>query len=139
MDKLKKFILENNNEVKYSEFLPESNTIKSASKILNFNFGKQLNFYLKEYGYLSYKFIEFNGVNQKQKNNSDMVVQTLNLKKTFQITGKLVSFIDMGDGDYILVDEKDNVYEFIPTDSKEITSLNLKLEDFILQLFEKIS
>jgi len=139
MNKLKKFVLENIKEVKYSEFLPESNTIKSASKILNFNFGKQLNFYLKEYGYLSYKFIEFNGVNQKQKNNSDLVVQTLNLKKTFQITDKFVSFVDMGDGDYILVDENDNVYEFIPTESKEITSLNLKLEDFILQLFEKIS
>lgn len=139
MDKLKKFILENNKEVKHSKYLPESNTIESASKILNFDFGKQLNFYLREYGYLSYKFIEFNGINQKQKNNSDLVVQTLNLRKTFPITNKYVSFIDLGDGDYILVDEKDNVHEFIPTDSDEVTSLNIKLEDFILQLFEKIS
>lgn len=139
MNKLKKFVLENSKEVKYSEILPDSNTIKSASKILNFDFGNQLNFYLREYGYLSYKFIEFNGINQKQKNNSDLVVQTLNLRKIYPYTSKYVSFVDLGDGDYILVDEKDNVYEFIPTDSEEIKSLNLKIEEFILQLFEKIT
>lgn len=139
MDKLIKFIIDNTKEVKYSKFLPDNNVINEASKVLNFDFGKQLNLYLKEYGYLSYKFIEFNGINQKQKNDSDLIVQTLNLRKTYPAIKDLVSFTDMGDGDYILIDSKDNVYEFIPSVSDEIKLLNMKLEDFIIQSFEKIS
>lgn len=129
---LKDFIKKNNVDYSYNRvsdsFLPE------MESIIGVKIGEQLKGYILNYGYLGYEFIEFFGVNNAQKINSDMIRRTAYLHEQFDITRGLIALEDQGDGDYYLVNGEDMVYRFI-ADSKELFATDLKLNDYILKRF----
>lgn len=129
---LKDFIKKNNVDYSYNRvsdsFLPE------MESIIGVKIGEQLKGYILNYGYLGYEFIEFFGVNNAQKINSDMIRRTVYLHEQFDITRGLIALEDQGDGDYYLVNGEDMVYRFI-ADSKELFATDLKLNDYILKRF----
>lgn len=138
MDKLIEFL--KNNDVlqcKKDNLILEED-IEKYEKKLNFSFGKELKKYILEYGFLSFKFVEFYGINKKQEFDSDMVKDTLKLNEQFPETKSLIVFENKGDGDYILLDSDDNVYEFDVELDKKSTTLNKKLFQYILFKFEEI-
>lgn len=138
MDKLIEFL--KNNDVlqcKKDNLILEED-IEKYEKKLNFSFGKELKKYILEYGFLSFKFVEFYGINKKQEFDSDMVKDTLKLNKQFPETKSLVVFENKGDGDYILLDSDDNVYEFDANLDDRVVALKKKLFEYILERFEEI-
>ncbi len=138
MCELKKFIDSNSENILTSTKLPSKETINEAEKLLNTSFGDELKSYFKNYGFVSYKFIELYGLNETQKMKSDIVLQTINIKKLFDISDEMIIIEDMGDGDYILCDSKDNMYSFIPSLEKKIKPLNLTLNKYIVERFKSI-
>jgi len=139
MDKLIEFL--KNNDVlqcKKDNLILEED-IEKYEKILNFNFGKELKKYILEYGFLSFKFVEFYGINKKQEFDSDMVKDTLELNEQFPETKSLIVFENKGDGDYIFLDLDDNVYEFDANLNNGVVALKKKLFEYILNRFKEIA
>ena len=136
MDKLVEFLKNNDILQCKKDNLISEEDIEKYEKKLNFNFGKELKKYILKYGFLSFKFVEFYGINKKQEFDSDMVKDTLKLNEQFPKTKSLIVFENKGDGDYIFLDSDDNVYEF---DTDRIILLDQKLFKYILNRFEEIN
>ena len=134
MDKVDAFVA--NNPVEKTDHLVSSEELSSMATRIGISIGKGLETYLLKYGYLAYKHIELYGVNSRQNENSDFIKATIRLHKTFPNTTSYSVLEDKGDGDYILLDKDDNVYEFIPTAYEDIRPLDLKLEEYIVNRFK---
>lgn len=117
-------------DYEYSENLPSKSDINQAENKIGIKFGKQLINYLLNYGYLAKDNIELYGINNKQKLNSDMVKETLYLHKQYPKLKSYVAIENQGDGDYYLIDSRDNIYEFI-IDDENIKNININLKEYI--------
>ena len=125
-----------NNDVVFSKNTINENEIKYYEKIIGLTFGKQLQQYILNYGFLSFGSLEFYGINAVQKEKSDLVVQTNYLHNYFEKTKCLIAFESFGDGFYVLVDEKDNVFEY-DNETDKLTNLKIMLNDYILKRFKE--
>lgn len=132
---IEKFIKEN--DVKYTTRLVGSDFILEAEKITGVSFGIQLREYIIKYGYLSYMFSELYGINSNQKQDSDLITQTVYLHKYYPMTENLIAIENQGEGDYYMVDKDDNVYEF-DAELRQLNDKREKLFDYILERFEYI-
>ena len=130
---IKQFVL--SNDVDYSNALIDETLLKQAESALGVKFGDELKTYLLQYGYLGYSFVEFYGMNSRQKLESDLVKQSLYLHKYFPKTQSYVVIENQGEGDYYLVDSQDTVYEFI-TETNNLIAKQMKLFDFIVSRFK---
>lgn len=139
MDKLVEFLKNNDTLQCKKDNLILEEDIEKYKKKLNFNFGKELKKYILEYGFLAFKFVEFYGINKKQEFDSDMVKDTLKLNEQFPKTKSLIAFENKGDGDYILLDSNDNVYEFDTNLDNGVVALQKKLFEYILERFREIN
>jgi len=137
MKKLSDFI--EKNEVEYNVDRISSDEISSVSKETDVKFGDQLIKYILHCGYLAFKSIEFYGINSRQGLNSNMIRQTKYLHKYFPCTRPFVALENHGEGDYFLVDGRDNVFEFIPEHDSELKDTGKKLFEHILSRFEEES
>ena len=126
-------------KVKVSKFLPDEKLIKEAEQIMDFKFGKLLYAYLEECGAVMFFFVEMYGINKNQGLQSDMVVKTNFLHDSYPQTKKFVVIEDMGDGDYILCDADDNIFEFIPSLSAVIKPLDINLMKHIQERYKQVS
>lgn len=124
----------NNHNVLSTTRLVDVKTVEEAQNIIGIQFGKQLKEYILKYGYLSYKFVELYGINLNQKMESDLVTQTLYIHKYFPETKGYIAVENQGDGDYFMVDNNDNVYEY-DSELKELSDIKMKLFDYILDRF----
>lgn len=138
MNKLVEFLKNNDTLQCKKDNLILEEDIEKYEKKLNFNFGKELKKYILEYGFLAFKFVEFYGINKKQEFDSDMVKDTLKLSEQFPETKSLIVFENKGDGDYILLDSNDNVYEFDTNLDNGVVALQKKLFEYILERFKEI-
>ena len=136
MDKLITFIKDNCAEQSNNPI--EVSTLKDVEEAVGVKLGEQLKEYLLKFGYLAYKYVELYGVNSKQQLNSDMVINTTNLHENFPCTCSFIALENIGDGDYILIDSNDYVYEFIPTLNNELKSLNKRVFEYIYERFTNI-
>ncbi|MDR0573793.1 MAG: SMI1/KNR4 family protein [Tannerella sp.] len=127
-----------NNDVEYSSNRVNSVFIPELERELSVAIGEQLKKYILEYGYLAFKFVELYGITDNQKLNSDMVKKTKFLHKEFAFTSRFVVLEDAGDGDFILIDSDDGVFEFIPESGSDIKPLSKKLFDYISTRFNSI-
>lgn len=59
------------------------------------------------------------------------------LHKYYPVTNKLIAIENQGEGDYYLVDDDDNVFEY-DSEIDELINLHMKLNDYIVSRFESI-
>lgn len=136
MKKLESFI--EHNDVLFSKNLVEEGTIKEIESIISTKVGDKLREYIVRYGFLCFKHIELYGINSKQGINSDMVKMTLMLHEQCPNTKSMIVLEDRGDGDFILVDEDDNIYEFDTYINTSANPLNKDIFDYIVDRFNEV-
>ncbi len=119
-------------DVEYSNAPATQETLLAIQKKLNCTFGPQLMCYLTEFGYLARGYKEMYGVNERQKMDSDLVKTTEMLHADFPLSRGMVAVDNQGDGDYILCNAQDMVYEFIPSNNNEFYPLGQTLLYYIL-------
>ena len=107
-------------------------TIQDIQQQLDCLFGPQLKSYLLDFGYLAHGSNEMYGVNERQLLDSDLVKVSKMLHIDFPITQGMVAVDNHGDGDYILCDSQDMIYEYIPSLKNELIPLKQNLLNYIL-------
>ena len=127
----------NNHEVEYTNNLVSERDIIDIEKELQITFGKELKEYCLKYGYLAYKHIELYGINSRQMSESDMIKQTKYLHKYFSKTADYIALENTGDGNYIMVDSGDNVFEYTSEDDI-LREKGMKLFEYITNRFLEI-
>ena len=132
MSYFKETITKNIADIEFSNAPASATTLHDVQQKLGCIFGTQLKSYLLEFGYLACGPNEMYGVNERQKMESDLVKVSEMLHLDFSKTKAMVAVDNQGDGDYILCDSNDMVYEFIPSDKDEIIPLNQTLLEYIL-------
>lgn len=133
---LEQFIADNS--VEYTENRVDDGFLEIMRNELRVSPGDQTRRYILCYGYLAYKHVELYGVNARQGINSDMIKSTKLLHENFESTRAFIALEDAGDGDFFIVDNEDNVYEFLPEISGEPKPVGKKLFDYILARFSGI-
>ncbi|MCQ2352254.1 MAG: SMI1/KNR4 family protein [Victivallaceae bacterium] len=132
MSAFKESIEKNIAGVEFSKFPASASTLQVVQQELGCILGTQLKCYLLEFGYLARGSNEMYGVNEHQKLDSDLVKTTAILHADFPVSrGKFV-VDNQGDGDYILCDSQDMIYEFIPSDKNELIPLGQTLLEYIM-------
>lgn len=126
-----------NHPVDFSENLVALEMLEGFAKEVNLSLGTQLTEYLLQYGYLGFKWVELHGVNSLQGVKSDLFTDTLYLNEYFPLTKNYIVIESVGDGDYVLVNEKDEVFQF-ESDSNSLTPANVDLFAYILKRFLEI-
>jgi hypothetical protein len=126
-----------NNEVQSTTRTVGESVMVQAEKLVGVSFGAQLKEYIFKYGYLAFRFCELYGINSNENLESDLVSQTKYLHKYYPETQGYIAIENQGEGDYFLLDQDDNVFEY-DTDIGELTAMDQKLFDYILQRFELI-
>ena len=132
---IKEFVEKNNLEK--CKNLIKVEQLNNIEKEIKIKFGNELKKYILEYGYLAYEYIELYRINSKQGIESDMVKQTLYLHKYFPKTINYIAVENLGDGNYHIVDNKDNIYKYISEEDK-IVDMQLKLFKYIMNRFNEI-
>ena len=133
MCKFKQTILQEIADVEFCDAPASMVTIQTAQQELGCVFGKQLCSYLTDFGYLARAEKELYGINERQKCASDMVMTTKMLHEDFPQTRQYVAVENLGEGDYILCDSQDVVFEFIPGENSKIHPLSKTLLSYVLE------
>lgn len=113
----------------------EREDIEKYEKIIKQPFGPMIKNYILNYGYLGLDSIEFYGITTSQKENSDLITQTLYLHKTYDTTKNYIAFENLGDGVYTLLDSNDMTYKFI-SETNKLIPFNMNLYDYIADRFD---
>lgn len=116
----------NEYNISFEPFTTKEKVIK-AEKIIGIPFGSQLKDYLLKYSNLEYNDVHFFGINLKE---------TTQLYRNFSLQKKYIVFCINEYRNYILLDSKDNMYEF-DTEKREVNSLHIKLFDYIVKKIEE--
>jgi|SRR5699024_6638998 len=133
--KLKDFI--QSHDIDQSKNLIDESLLKAAEQMTGISFGSELSEYLLQYGYLGYGFAELYGMNARQGLNSDMVKETLYLHEYYPETKEFVAIENQGEGDYYLVNGKDEVYEYDANLGK-LVQVKYTLFEYIVHRFEQV-
>ena len=138
MSKLDSFI--EKNDVLFSKNLVTEDIVKEIESVITTKLGPKLREYILKYGFLSFKHVELYGINSKQGINSDMIKMTSMMHERYPSTKSMVVLENRGDGDFILIDENDNAYEFDINIDTSTTPLNLNKEifDYIIDRFHEV-
>ena len=133
--KLKDFI--QSHDIDQSKNLIDESLLKAAEQMTGISFGSELREYLLQYGYLGYGFAELYGMNARQGLNSDMVKETLYLHEYYPETKEFVAIENKGEGDYYLVNGRDEVYEYDANLGK-LVQMKYTLFEYIVHRFEQV-
>lgn len=133
--KLKDFI--QSHDIDQSKNLIDESLLKAAEQMTGISFGSELREYLRQYGYLGYGFAELYGMNARQGLNSDMVKETLYLHEYYPETKEFVAIENQGEGDYYLVNGRDEVYEYDANLGK-LVQMKYTLFEYIAHRFEQV-
>lgn len=133
--KLKDFI--QSHDIDQSKNLIDESLLKAAEQMTGISFGSELREYLLQYGYLGYGFAELYGMNARQGLNSDMVKETLYLHEYYPETKEFVAIENQGEGDYYLVNGRDEVYEYDANLGK-LVQMKYTLFEYIAHRFEQV-
>ena len=133
--KLKDFI--QSHDIDQSKNLIDESLLKAAEQMTGISFGSELREYLLQYGYLGYGFAELYGMNARQGLNSDMVKETLYLHEYYPETKEFVAIENQGEGDYYLVNGKNEVYEY-DVNLGKLVQMKYTLFEYIAHRFEQV-
>lgn len=131
MSNFKQAILQKIPDVEFCNAPASLETLQCAQQELGCVFGKQLCSYLTDFGYLARAEKELYGINERQKCASDMVMATKMLHDDFPPTLQYIAIENLGDGDYILCNSYDMIFEFIPADNNKVRPLNKNLLSYL--------
>lgn len=118
----------NEYNISFEPFTTKEKVIK-AEKMIDIPFGSQLKDYLLKYSNLEYNDVHFFGIDLKE---------TTQLYRNFSLQKKYIVFCINEYNNYILIDSKDDMYEF-DTEKKEVRSLHIKLFDYIIKKIKEDS
>ena len=130
-------IVEKYEDVDFSTKRVSDSELETILKQYGLKMGPQLRTYVLNYVSLGCRNVEFYGVNAIQKEKSDMFVQTEYLHKYFDLTKNFIAFESKGEGDYVLIDEKDEMWLF-DSEEKKLTKLNKILYEYIEETFDTL-
>ena len=137
MDKIEEVIRDQFGDADVSPNPPTSQTVEAAESAVGFRFGTMLKSYLMAFGYLGYGSVELYGINEVQKCQSDMVKTTLNIREYHKGCDGYVVVDNLGDGQYILCDQKDMVYELPEDSNTSPVSMNMNLMQYVVKRFSE--
>ena len=123
-------------DIEYTHNVISADAIEFYEKKINVIFGKELKEYILKYGYMAYKSIELYGINCKQGEKSDMISQTVYIHKYFPESLPYISLANLGDGEYLMISDRDDVYIFDSV-KRGFHSTGKKLFEYLMDLFVK--
>ena len=135
MSNLKEIISKYDIETLSVEKLISKDDIPLYENKVGVKFGPKLQEYLLEYGYIAYKYMMLNGINNIQKTESDMIKSTKSVRKISDKLDNLIEIEDQGDFDLYLVDSNDNMYRYVP-EANIFENLNKDLFQYIKERLE---
>ena len=116
-------------------YLPSEQTLEKSEKRLNFKFGSQLHEYLQNFGFILFSGIELMGINERQKEKSDLIKITEFLRQDYPCMNSYVVIENVGDSLYTVCDAKDKMYEFIIGTDTTPQPMNLDLYQYICKRY----
>ena len=116
---------------------PTAQTVEAAESAVGFRFGTMLKSYLMAFGYLGYGAVELYGINEIQKSKSDMVKTTLNIREYHKGCEGYVVIDNLGDGQYILCDQSDMIYELPEDNNTPPVSMSMNLMQYVVKRFSE--
>lgn len=119
--------------------IPTAKTIRQASESIGVVFGPLLESYLRTYGYLGFLSAELLGVNELQKDSSDLVRVTRNMREYYHQADNCVVVDDLGDGQYVLCDSMDRIYQMPDDVTHAPVPMGKNLEEYIRWRFNQVS
>lgn len=137
MNKFEKAIKDQFGDVAMSPNPPTRQTIESTEEAVGFRFGPMLKSYLMAFGYLGRGAVELYGINDVQKCQSDMVKTTLNVREYHKGCEGYVVVDNLGDGQYILCDGEDMVYELPEDGDTPPMPVNMNLLGYVVKRFSE--
>lgn len=138
MRKLDEYIKRNNVEKCIPTAIPSQELVSTAENQLNFKFGQQMRHYLLQYGCLSFGYVEFEGISSLNKLESGIIFETESAKDIDTRLDGCVVIRYIEDLGYALVDSEDNVYLQLMACSEPPKPMNMKLEEYIIYVFEEV-
>ncbi|MGF0068884.1 SMI1/KNR4 family protein [Candidatus Spyradosoma sp. SGI.093] len=119
--------------------LPSAETLNSLEMLLGMKFPGELREYLENLGYVAFSFVELNGVNEIQKEKSDMIRATLNFREAYpKVERKFWVLEDRSEEDYALCCESGDIFEFLPSVDREPRNLNMTLTEYLKSRYAEI-
>lgn len=123
-------------DLEHTTKLVDATFLETIEKTLGVTFGPELKDYVLSCGYLAKGPIELFGIvagtQKRQGLESDMVTETLYLHETYSETKGLVALESWAEGDYVLVDAKDQMFGFV---NGTLKPLNQNLSTYLQQRF----
>lgn len=113
-----------------SPFPIKKSDIIAVEIYLGMKIGDQLKDYLINYGYIGCGFVEMQGINRRMMMRSDMIKNTMLMHEQHPNTKGLIIIENQGDGDYYLVDSRDNMYRYLE-ERDHLTNLHINLYEYI--------
>ena len=138
MRKLDEYIKRNNVEKCIPTAIPSQELVSTAENQLNFKFGQKMRHYLLQYGCLSFGYGEFEGISSLNKLESGIIFETESAKDIDTRLDGCVVIRYIEDLGYALVDSEDNVYLQLMACSEPPKPMNMKLEEYIIYVFEEV-
>lgn len=134
MKKYEEIIQKNIDDVLFYKNGISEMLLEETENRLKITLGSQLKSYLSKYGYVYFKWIELYGITENQGLNSDLISKTLNLREKFNLPNNYICIENLGDGDFIVCDEFDNIAEF-HIGNAILNKSNIKFDDYLEKRF----
>ena len=115
--------------------LPSEQTLGMSEKRLNFKFGPELREYLQNFGFVLFSGIELMGINERQKEKSDLIKTTKFLRQDYGCMNSYVVIENVGDSLYAVCDVNDKMFEFVIGTDTMPQPMNLDLYQYICKRF----
>jgi hypothetical protein len=115
--------------------LPSEQTLAMSEKRLNFKFGPELREYLQDFGFILFSGVELMGINERQKERSDLIKTTEFLREDYSCMNSYVVIENVGDSLYVVCDTNDRMYEFIIGTDSTPQPMNIDLHQYICKRY----
>lgn len=123
-----------NNDVEFSNNRIDIKTLNEYIEKFDLKMGEQLQKYILEYGFLKFDTVQFYGINNIEKMESNMIKETLYYRKNYpREIKKFINFGNLKNGNILLVDCNDIVYCW--GHGYSIQNTGVKFFDYILNIF----
>lgn len=133
MSEFNETIMASGADIDSAKFPASAETIRLVESALGASLGRQLKEYLMEFGYLGCGPIEFYGVNEMQKEKSDLVKTSQMLRNASGVLSGYVAIECIGDDLYAMCDSEDKMYKVVLADGVRVQPMNMNLLQYAVK------